>query len=350
MHLMIMQRDPKAARQQRQATQWSLGLSGSMRDAGNFLAAGAFALAGALFPVAAGAIDINGGTSWNGWTQVGNSLQSGIWADDSTTRSFDIYQSVFTWNNNPITGNQDQVSASAAPGFAPGAYSNGAFAVGDRILAIGLSMQGGADVVGYEVVKFGLGANRYQAASSVGATDGKASMTTWGMSGDFAAWLYPSLGPAQLTVLSSNGTSQGGTGSYSNLPGGVGSGTSYDFAYREFRQGTTNGSVQMFFDLTAMQALYGVGGSLATTALTGVGTSPCSGGGAWPCGSWNPSAMPIGAFPDTISLALTSTGGASQTTVAFDVTLNEPIPEPTTAALLGAGLLGLGLFRRRRAV
>ena len=43
----------------------------------------------------AGAIDINGGSSWGGWELRGNSRDVGIWAKDSTTRDYDLYTTVF---------------------------------------------------------------------------------------------------------------------------------------------------------------------------------------------------------------------------------------------------------------
>jgi len=108
------------------------------------------------------------------------------------------------------------------------------------------------------------------------------------------------------------------------------------------------GAVQMFFDLTAMQSLYGIGGSLSgSTALTGVGTSTCS-GGLWPCGGWNPSAQAIGGFGDVISIALTTLDGNSETRVAFDVPLARAIPAPGARALFGLGLGGLLCVRRPR--
>jgi len=318
----------------------------------SLLTASVMTLSAAMMPVAAGAVEINGGLSWGGWTKVGNSLDVGIWGSGSTTRSFDIYTSAFTFSSTDlITGGPDQVRYSGAPvGFAAGAYSNGAFTVGHTILGIGLAMNASASPVGDTFVSFAMGLDRFKAASSVGASDGKVSLSKYGKQGDFSTWMATTNGPSNLGVLKDNGTLQGGSGAISNLPGGIGSGTAYDFAFREFRQGTTGGSEQFFFDLTAMQALYGSGGSLATDNLTGAGTSPCSGGG-WPCGSWAPpnGASPIGAFGDTITFALnnSNSGFLEEQTVTFGVPLTTPVPEPAALSLLTVGLLALALRSRR---
>ena len=96
---------------------------------------------------------------------------------------------------------------------------------------------------------------------------------------------------------------------------------------------------------------YGSGGSLTDKKLTGVGTSPCSGGG-WPCGEWNtagnkPKTTPIGAFGDKINFALTNIGGGEQQTVTFGVTLKTPVPAPAALPLFAVGLLALALTSRR---
>ena len=47
-------------------------------------------------------IDINGGASWGGWSHRGNSLDVGIWGAQSTTRSYELYTTVFTFNNDAV--------------------------------------------------------------------------------------------------------------------------------------------------------------------------------------------------------------------------------------------------------
>ena len=129
-----------------------------------------------LNAVPAQAIEINGGASWGGWDDRGNSLDVGIWGSGSTTRSYELYTTVFTFAGNvfdPGPGRQ-QVRASGTPiGFAPGTYSTGAFANGNVILGIGARMNGASTVVGNTFVKFDLGSDSFQAASSLGAADGR---------------------------------------------------------------------------------------------------------------------------------------------------------------------------------
>lgn len=280
-------------------------------------------------------VDINGGLSWGGWSARGNSLQSGVWGAQATNRSFDIYTTVFNFNNDAVTGSPVQVGP-GPQGFAAGSYSPGAFATGNLILGIGFKMNGGASAVGQQFVKFGLQGNDFQAASSLGAGDGRASLSQWGRTGDFSVWMDGvSGGPSNLAVLTSNGTAQGGTGSSTSLVGGVGSGVSYDFAFRQFRQGTVDGSVQMFFDLTAMQTLYGQGGLLVQSPLNGFPLNP---------GGWSNGAAPIGTFGTSLDVVLNV--GASDFSNATEAVFGVVVPAPGAIALLGAfGLVG---GRRRR--
>ncbi|MCX5651032.1 MAG: hypothetical protein NTU45_06530 [Planctomycetota bacterium] len=285
--------------------------------------------------VAEAGVDINGGASWGGWSSRGNSLQTGVWAGQSTTRSYDIYTTVFTFNNDTVSGSPIQ-AGNGPRDFAAGAYSPGAFSNGNTILGIGYKMNNGARALGQQFVSFGLQGNDFQAASSVGATDGRASLSQWGHTGDFTAWINGvNLGPSNLGILKSDGTSQGGTAATTNLVGGIGSGVSYDFAFRQFRQGDVDGSVQMFFDLTAMQTLYGQGGLLVQSPLNGFPFNP---------GGWSDGASPIGAFGSNINIALSVMDGdfTDQSRVAFGVA----VPTPGALALLGLG--GLAARRRRR--
>lgn len=282
----------------------------------------------ALTLVAAPAIasvDINGGSSWGGWDHRGNSRDVGIWGAQSTTRSYEIYTTVFTFSNNAITGGT-QVRGNNTPlGFAAGAFSTGAFANGNTVLGIGLRMNGTASAVSQNFVAFNLNGTGFQAASSLGATDGRVSVSQWGSIGDFSAWIDPGAGPSNLAVLNSNGVSQGGAGTYSNLVGGYGSGVSYDFAFRAFRDGAVGGGIQMFFDLTAMQNLYGGGSNFITSG-------------------WTSGATPIGAIGSSFKISLYN--AEANHSDASQVTFGVAVPAPGAAAILG--LFGLAGARRRR--
>jgi hypothetical protein len=298
------------------------------------IAIGAFALAAAAGS-AFGSVDINGGTSWGGWTSVGNSLSLGIYAGGNVNRDFDIYITQFTFNNNTITDSPTQAgpgpSGFSAPGpvLAPGSYSAGSFANGNTIFGIGMRMRNGSRAAGNQFVNFDLDGAQFTASSVVnqGTADG-----VWdafgpaGQVGDFSIWMDGvNNGPSNL------GVNNNGAGGVSNLPGGFGSGTGYNFAFRHFRQGDVDGSIQMFFDLTAMQALYGVGGG-----LTGSAALPGQAGG------WNPSVQPIGAFGSNFRVGLFSAqpDSADANQVVFAV------PAPGAVAVLGLG--GLLAARRRR--
>lgn len=63
-----------------------------------------FLAAGLLSEPVFAAVDINGGSSWGGWNHRGNSRDVGIWGARSTTRSYEIYTTVFTFGDDAITG------------------------------------------------------------------------------------------------------------------------------------------------------------------------------------------------------------------------------------------------------
>ena len=298
------------------------------------IAIGALALA-AVSGSSFASPDINGGTSWGGWTSVGNSLSLGIYAGGNVNRDFDIYTTQFTFNNNTVSGSPIQVGPghsgfSNGPGpLGFGNYAAGSFANGNTIFGIGMKMRNGSRAAGNQFVHFDLDGAQFTASSVVNQATADGVWDVFspaGQIGDFKIWMDGvNNGPSELAVNTN------GAGGVTNLPGGIGSGTGYNYAFRHFRQGDVDGSIQMFFDLTGMQALYGVGGSLTLSqALPGQ------------AGGWNPSVQPIGAFGSNFRIGLYSAqpGYADANQVVFAV------PTPGAAAVLGLG--GLLAARRRR--
>jgi hypothetical protein len=275
------------------------------------------------------AVDINGGSSWGGWDSRGNSLAVGLWGSGSTTRSYDVYTSTFIFNNNAPTGGTQVSKAGTPVGFAQGASSTGAFANGNTILGIGLDLNGAASTKGSTFVTFGLQGNAYQPASALGATDGRADSDTWANKNDFVFYFdgTTGAGPSNLAVYTSDGTAQGGTGSYSSL---TGTGVGFDYATRMFRNGEAGGSIQMFFDLTAMQDLYGGGPNAITSG-------------------WTAGQQKIGPIGNNLNMYVWNGSGADGGNVVFNVATGA-VPEPATWAMMifGFGLAG-SLIRRRRA-
>jgi|GEM_PF-4232738 len=189
-----------------------------------------------------------------------------------------------------------------------------------------------ASAIGQTFLNFGIGFDNYQAATSVGGIDGHWDNTVWAHTGDFGMWMSdPSdgSGPSNLYAMTTNGLAHAGTGQYANLPGGFGSGVSYDYAARTFRQGDADGSIQFLFDLTAMEDLYGPG-------------SPSLGGG------WNPNALSnrIGPMGHNLNLSIynSNDGFVNASTAVIGPIA---VPEPSTA-VLGVIAIGTLAFAARR--
>jgi hypothetical protein len=226
----------------------------------------------AMFGSAFAEIAINGGSSWGGWTSKGLSNQLGVYGSGSTTDVYEVYTTIFSFNNNTVTGGAvGGGPTGGATGFGTGAFSTGAFANGNRTLGIGVRQVSGSTLPHNPTVRFDLDADSYLAATSVGGSDGRTSFTSWSEQKDFTVQFdsTASWQGSTLTMQAGNGTSNGGPNNQQQLVGGIGSGVSYDWAFRAFAQ---SNSYQMFFDLTAMQSLYGGSNPFGLNSFfTGIG-------------------------------------------------------------------------------
>lgn len=123
-----------------------------------------------------GIVDINGGTSWSGWTSVGNSRTAGMWVKGSTTRDYDIYSTEFTLDA-AQTVNGSRIADGAAgtgsgyTGDSQASLFSGSWRAGDRIIGVGLRYSGTSRLSTIWVHVDWAG-DSIQAASSVGASDG----------------------------------------------------------------------------------------------------------------------------------------------------------------------------------
>lgn len=97
----------------------------------------------------AGVIDINGGSSWGGWTNMGNSRTAGMWTQGSTTRDYNVYSTLFTLEAAQTVGGMRL--ADGAPGNGTGytghtqaSLFSGSWQAGDSILGVGLQYTGAA--------------------------------------------------------------------------------------------------------------------------------------------------------------------------------------------------------------
>ena len=195
---------------------------------------------------------------WNGWTRIGRSDDLGVYGSGSTSTSalYDVYANQFyltgALGTSNIPGGTQYVTGDPT-GFT---YSPGAFTGDHRILGIGVQGLQGSNVSGFTpTVKFDLGNNSYFAASTVGGNDGRTSFSLNSDSGDFTAQFQAVQFEGSQIYRPSNITLRGYNGNVYTLPGGIGSGASYDFAFRAIPL-TSSNSYQMFFDLDVMQRLY----------------------------------------------------------------------------------------------
>ena len=123
-----------------------------------------------------GIVDINGGTSWNGWTSVGNSRTAGVWVRGSTTRDYNIYSTLFTLEAGQTVGGNRLSDGAGGTGAAytgdtQSSLFSGSWRAGDRIVGVGLQYPGAARLSNIWVHVDWAG-DSIQAASSVGASDG----------------------------------------------------------------------------------------------------------------------------------------------------------------------------------
>ena len=191
----------------------------------------------------------------------------------STEDVYNIYTTVFTFDNHTVSG-----KPAGSAGFAPGKNSAGAFANGHTILGIGIERISGSPIA-TPTVKFDLGNDSYAAASSVGDEDGKTNISA-AHAGDFNTQYNYDQGNTWKTETLAVFD---GLGKFDELTGNL---VAYDYAFRAFavKDPASNQTVsyQLFFDLDAMDALYGVGnpgvgigtfGSKLTIAINGFGSN-----------------------------------------------------------------------------
>jgi hypothetical protein len=253
---------------------------------------------------------IDGGLSWNGWTYRGLSNEGGLYGSGGATSrdTYEVYTVAVAFAGNAIDGNPVKAVAPAPDDFVTGRdawipggrqiqVSAGAFQAGNTILGIGIrATDSAASIAGFSpTIRFDLDNDSFTAASfekdSLGRTttlknDGRTSFSTYAEPGDFTVQFEGSASWRGSSINVREAATPQLPAATVQLPGGVGSGTSYDFAFRAFAQPAAK-SYQMFLDMTAIPQLYGsvygtffpgragVGtiGDRVTVSLNGLGTN-----------------------------------------------------------------------------
>ena len=268
------------------------------------------ALAGAA---SAQTVDLNGGSSWNGWNSVGNSQTSGIWVLGSTSRTYNIYSTSFVLSASQTASGTGNNTASL--------FSN-SWQAGDRIVGMGIQYTG-SSLGNQFFFHTDTGAVNIQAASSVGAGDGVLTFDAGDTSSHMFTNNLPSAGLVRQYSVFNDFTSNGG--SNFDIPYGVGSSMTQvrSFTVGEFT--TVNGSGSFYS--TGVQWLMNIDAVLRSN---------------------NGATFGEGGFGSTMRVGfreqdLFGQCGGGQTQQVFTVGV---IPAPGAIALLG--LAGFAGARRRR--
>ena len=272
--------------------------------------AASLALAGAA---SAQTVDLNGGSSWNGWSSVGNSQTSGIWVLGSTSRTYNIYSTSFVLNASQTASGTGNNTASL--------FSN-SWQAGDRIVGMGIQYTGSSRGNQF-FFHTDTGAVNIQAASSFGAGNGVYSADAGDTSSHMFTNNLPGAGLVRQYSVFNGFTSDGGSNFV--VPYGVGSSMTpvRSFTVGEFT--TVNGSGSFYS--TGVQWLMNIDAVLRSN---------------------NGATFGEGGFGSTMRVGfreqdLFGQGGGGQTQQVFTVGV---IPAPGAMALLG--LAGFAGARRRR--
>ncbi|MFN5708737.1 MAG: PEP-CTERM sorting domain-containing protein [Planctomycetota bacterium] len=263
-------------------------------------------------PANASFVTLNGGSSWGGWSSVGNSKTSGTWVLGSMgtgvlDRTYNIYSTSFVLNAGQTASGTGNNTAS---------LFSGSWQAGDRIVGLGIEYTGtsrGQDFYFHRDT----GAVNIKAATSYGAGDGMLSFDV----GDSSSYInnnsYPGL-VRQYSVF--NGYSANG-GSNFITPWGTG-GHNLQMPVRSFTvqdMSNTNKSKSVQFLMNIDAILRSNGGETYGE----------------------------GSFGSTLRLGfmeLEAGGGVSQQVFAV-----QAVPEPGASAVLCLGLASFASrFRRRQ--
>ncbi len=219
------------------------------------------ALAGAA---SAQSIDINGGSSWNGWDLRGQSTDQGIYGSGSTTGVYDIYTTSFLFDGQTVSGSPAFGGGFSAPMDLSG-WNSGA-----RILGVGVRTVSGLPVWSGSgpwamspFIHFDLDSDSYQAASTVGGADGRTSSSAYAHAGDFNVQLNGDYNvlyrPSGMYLYTDDGTFWGGSGSFTNFGGSTPNHATTVWPHVRSFFDPSNGSWQVLFNLDTLQTTPGFG-------------------------------------------------------------------------------------------